>query len=92
MITIDLIDEHVSQSERPIIKTQAMSHNAHIGKYEHVYAVVQKQHHDLLRAAHTARLLKGAKNGGLAIEVQRFFERKKVEVFTLAERYASRSG
>jgi len=92
MISIDLNEEFVSQPERPLNRKNPSSYTVDIGRYDHVYSVVQKQHQDLLRAAHNARLLKRESNEGIAVEVQRYFEHMRVEVFTLAERYTSRAG
>jgi hypothetical protein len=92
MITIDLNDEFVSQAERPLTRKSPTCSQVDICRYDHVYAVIQKQHQDLLQAAHNARLLKRDSGEGLAVEVQRYLEQMRVEVFTLAERYASRAG
>ena len=91
MITIDLNDEFVSQAERPLNRSYPTCSAGNICRYDHVYALIQKGHQDLLQAAHNARLLKRDSGEGLAVEVQRYLERARVEVFTLAERYASRA-
>ena len=92
MKTINLNEEFVSQTERPLNRRTPTSYTIDIGRYDHVYSVIQNQHQDLLRAAHNSRLLKRASGEGLAVEVQRYLEQMRVEVFTLAERYASRAG
>jgi len=92
MITIDLNEEFVSQPDRSLNRRNPTSYTVDIGRYDPVYSVIQKQRQDLLRAAHNARLLKHDSGEGLAVEVQRYIEKMRVEVFTLAERYASRAG
>ncbi len=92
MITIDLNEEYVSQPERPLNRKNPMSYTVDIGRYDHVYSVIQKQHQDLVRAAHNARLLKRHSGEGIAVEVQRYLEKMRVEVYTLVERYTSRAG
>jgi len=92
MITIDLNEEFVSQPEKLLNRGFPTSYTVDIGRYDPVYSVIQKQHQDLLRASHTSRLLKRKNKEGIAVKVQRFIDKKRVEVFTLAERYASRAG
>ena len=92
MITIDLNEEFVSLPEKPLNRVIPTSYTVDIGRYDPVYSVIRKQHQDLLRASHNARMLKNKDKEGLAVEVQRFIEKMRVEVFTLAERYASRAG
>ena len=92
MITIDLNEEFVPQPEKPLNRTHPTSYSVDIGRYDPVYSVIQKQYQDLLGAAHNARLLKRDSGEGLAVEVQRYLEKMRVEVYTLAERYASRVG
>ena len=92
MITIDMNEDFFSQSERPLNRKTPTSTTVDIGRYDHVYSVIQKQHQDLLRAAHYARLLKRHSGEGIAVEVQRYLEKMRVEVYTLAERYTSRAG
>ena len=92
MITIDLNEEFVSLPEKPLNRVIPTSYTVDIGRYDPVYSVIRKQHQDLLRASHNARMLKNKDKEGLAVEVQRFIEKMRVEVFTLAERYAGRAG
>jgi hypothetical protein len=92
MITIDLKEEFVSQPEKPLNRITPTSYSVDIGRYDPVYSVIWKQHQDLLQASHNARMLKNKDKEGLAVEVQRFIEKMRIEVFTLAERYASRAG
>ena len=92
MITIDLNEEFVSQPEKPLNRVIPTSYTVDIGRYDPVYSVIRKQHQDLLRASHNARMLKHDSGEGLAVEVQRYIEKMRVEVFTLAERYTSRAG
>lgn len=92
MITIDLNEEFVSQPERPLNRKNPTSYTVDIGRYDPVYSVIRNQHQDLLRASHNSRMLKRKNKEGLAVEVQRFIDKMRVEVFTLAERYASRTG
>ena len=92
MITIGLNEEFSSQPERPLNRKNLTSYTVDIGRYDHVYSLIQKQHQVLLRAAHNSKMLKRKSNDGLSVEVQRYFERMRLEVFTLAERYTSRAG
>ena len=92
MITIDLNEDFISQTERPLNRITPTSYTVDTGRYDPVYSLIQKQHQDLQRAAHNARLLKRDSGEGLAVEVQRYLEQLRVEVFTLAERYANRAG
>jgi hypothetical protein len=92
MITIDLKEEFVSQPEKPLNRITPTYYTVDICRYDPVYSVIRKQHQDLLRASHNARMLKNKDKEGLAVEVQRYLEKMRVEVFTLAERYAGRAG
>ena len=92
MITIDLNKKLVSQPEKPSNRKIPTSNSVDIGRYDPVYSVIRKQHQDLLRASYTARMLKHKEKEGLAVEVQRYIKKVRVEVFTLAARYAGRAG
>ncbi len=92
MITIDLNEEYISQPEKPLNRVIPTSYTVDIGRYDPVYSVIRKQHQDLLRASHNARMLKRKNKAGFAVEVHRIIDKMRVEVFTLAERYASRAG
>lgn len=92
MITIDVIDENRSRSEKPSYRTDEYSAFVDHRSYDPVHLVLENQRSRMLQAAHTARILKTSKRNNLAIEVQRWMQNTKGEMLTLIERYARRLG
>jgi hypothetical protein len=92
MITIDMIDENQSRSEKPYYRTDEYSAYVDHRIYDPVHVVLENQRNRLLQAAHTARILKTSRRNNLAIEVQRWMQKTKGEMITLVERYARRLG
>ncbi len=91
MITIDMIDDWISASKKPIIRTQIITQSAGTTSYDPVYVLMQNQYSKLREAAHTTRLLRFLKSSDVAIDLSRFIEPKRTAVLTLAERYARRA-
>jgi hypothetical protein len=85
MITIDVTNEY----DHPSVKPAVPNPPAPYGVFDLAYTLAQRQHAQLLQAAHAARLLKTS--DGPAIDVQRWCANLKTEFLTLAERYARRA-
>ena len=96
MITIDFNDESAAQA----VKTPAVTTRnggpvngfqiPDLSGLDLNYFLARSQQQSLLQEAHTSRLLKALRVGSPAVDVQRFFERQKVALHTLAERYIYR--
>jgi hypothetical protein len=91
MITIDFVDEQVTHSVKTTVRTPQMMRIPDVGMYDPLVLMAQGQQDELLQAAHTQRLLKAARQGSLAVDVQRQYESPKASLFTLVERYLQRS-
>lgn len=91
MITIEILNDHLSNAEKPESWARHGSLPGEKTPYEAGYALVRAGNQALLKAAHTAQLLKARQSGGPANDVQRFIAEMKIEVLTLAERYAGRA-
>ena len=92
MITIELIDESQSRSEKPAHRTHEYSYHIQDKYYDPVRMLVENQRDDLLRAAHDARLLKRDKREWLAIDGRRFARQAIAAVRNLVERSVRRLG
>lgn len=89
MNAIDLIYPLLAQAEKPVARRQPSLPAVEIPSYDAASLLAYQQQSSLLKAAHSARLIKASRNGGLAIDVQRFFERKSNPA-PLVERYRQR--
>ncbi len=91
MITIDFVDEQVSQSVKTTVRTPRVLRVPEVGMYDPMALMAQSQQNELLQAAHTQRLLKAARQGNPAVDVQRLYESPKASLLTLVERYLQRT-
>lgn len=92
MITIELIDERQSRSEKPAHRTHEYSYQSQDKYYDPVRMLVENQRDDLLRAAHDARLLKTARKDRPAINIRRYLGQAISAVGNLVERSVRRLG
>ena len=90
MITIDVLDAHITRTEKPSLQNQARLQTLEMGTLDYRMALAQNQQRGMQRAAHTAHLLKSSRAGDLAVDVQRLLEDSSAKVLTLAERYVFR--
>jgi hypothetical protein len=91
MITIDFVDEQANQSVKTTVRRQQVMRIPEVAMYDPILLLANSQQNELLRAAHTQRLLKAARQGSPAVDVQRLYESPKATLFTLVERYLFRS-
>jgi hypothetical protein len=91
MITIDMLDEHVSLPVKPKMKHDAPEMLRAPGQYLPMHVQAQEHHRQLLENAYQIRLLKAIRAKQLAEDVCQYMKRIKSEVLTLAERYARRN-
>lgn len=92
MITIELIDESKSRSEKPAHRTHEYSYHIQDKYYDPVRMLVENQHDDLLRAAQDARLLQRNQRDRLAIDRRRYVRQAISAVRNLVERSVRRLG
>ena len=96
MITIDFNDESAAQAVKTpagMIRPGAPVNGLRIPDLSVLdlnYYLARSQQQNLLQEAHNSRLLKALRKGCPAVDVQRFFERQKAVLHTLAERYIQR--
>lgn len=89
MITIELVHEYTDKTEKPQQRTATASPAYNSVAYDSLYSLAMDRQHDLMRAAHQSRLAKAASQDNPPVDVQRYVE-KRVELFTLVERYTRR--
>jgi hypothetical protein len=91
MITIDFVDEQVTQTVKTTVQTPRIVRIPVVGSNDPMLLIAQSRQNELLQAAHTQRLLKAARQGSPAVDVQRLYESPKALFFTLVERYLQRA-
>lgn len=92
MITIELIDESKSRSEKPAHRIYEYNYHIEDKYYNPVRMLVENQRDDLLRAARDARLLNKAKRHRQAVDVRRYVDRVITGLVDLIERSVRRLG
>ena len=91
MITIDFVDEQANQSVKTTVRRHYVVRIPEVAMNDPMVQLANSQQNELLQAAHTERLLKAARQGSPAVDVQRLYESPKASLFTLVERYLLRS-
>jgi hypothetical protein len=91
MITIDTFDDVILTTERRPVRAQPKPGLNGAAPFDLYYQLAQGYHQQRLWEAQRARLCKLAGSDGPALDVQRYLENKKIQILTLAERYARRS-
>jgi thioesterase domain-containing protein len=91
MITIDFVDEQANQSVKTTVRRQQVVRIPEVATYDPLVQLANSQQNALLQAAHAQRLLKAARQGSLAVDVQRLYESPRASLFTLVERYLLRA-
>ncbi len=91
MITIDFVDEQATHSEKTTARRPQAVRIPEVSMYDPMVQLARSQQEELLQAAHTQRLLKAARQGNPAVDVQRLYENSKASFLTLVERYLQRT-
>jgi hypothetical protein len=91
MITIDTIDDRISKSEKPFIRTQINQSNSGTTSYDPVYVVLQSQYSELLEAAQMAHLLRSSKSSRPTNDQNRVARLQRSTLSTLAGHLARRT-
>lgn len=91
MITIDMIDDQISISEKPIIRTQINQSNTGTTSYDPVYLLLQSQYNQLLEAAKSAHLLRSSESSRPGNNQNRITKLQKSTLSTIAGHLARRT-
>lgn len=93
MITIDLVNEYIDQTEKPQHRSFSVVLAYRGAATEQIVAVAQSHQSELIEAAHQARLVRAVrelcKGESVPVDVQRYTEHE-VTSLTLAEGYIFR--